>query len=896
MTDIRLEVWDRPGTTGFGRRIAKLETITDSARLQPVNGIGEGKASVPDSFSRIDEVVRVDPATPANYVRSMIRAYLDGQVSGTDAPYAEWLPDQVIPPSESETGRFEVSGLGREAMIRDAVVEPWDWNGEADFRSSWPDWIYGGRDLLSPVQTVFKPHIFHVWVVPTGGAISGTLDIGVSKDGSAFEQATVAWNAAAEGGAGSVEGELESLSYGLDVEVTGFGTEANPWEISILSPSAVQYQNSQSTGALVNAVARGSLKQFGRLLPVGWELSRLDNTSIPHGWVTDFRASLGTGSDPALPAGCPVWIVFNGTEPWTPGVQTIPLKVIPGGIYQLPDDMILRAWGAGALVRVVVRDLDENVMFDINGNDAFEELNLVADTNTPITGIPDIMIPQGVSQIIVRVGHIGTGDPPTISIACPALIEGFEASTVGKMVADLYTDWTTNHAADPYPLSYWVHGDGGFYLALDFDAVNDSGGNPWPRLEKMTIKRGERFDTVLNKIIKLGYEWRVVPAATDGYWLLQIFAVNTMTTDYSAAKTPTIRGGRDVTRRPLRRWLAKTGALIEGADQFFSHAASTAAQAVLGVSTEYATRPDFEAEAAVVAAGQQVDDQLRRTRSLLVNIADVTDLVGPPPPVPGRDYVPGDIVRVIDPPEIVDDPERVWSILYTRTEEGLSWEVQLGNQSFADSGGSGASPGAGAGAGGGGVATTEGVRYLLEEQELVRDRPPPPPDRPPEPGCCPTCIANVVGFVDGTMSSGFTALAWLIDNDPNGIMAEGTSGQLKFVQPGIYTVDFDFEMRHTLSTAGITTWRLRATAAGNDAGNAWKDKAVFRPTTGVIVVQDFFSYKANLAESGGVCSFDYALQTTLSSGVVTANTGVLVRADLTVMRHSDGCARIQGSG
>lgn len=889
MTDIRLEVWDRPGTAGFGRRIAKLETITDSARLQPVNGIGEGKASVPDSFTRIDEIVRVDPSTPANYVRSMIRAYLDGQVSGTDAPYAEWLPDQVIPPSESETGRFEVSGLGREAMIRDAVVEPWDWNGEPIFHSSWPDWIYGGRDLVGPVRTVFNPEVVLVWLVPTGGTVSGTYTFGVSKDGSAYEDITITPGDPST----SVETDLEGLSYGLDVEVSGFGTEADPYDIRIMGPDGFYLTQLDSSG-LTNAVARKTTRQQGRLMPVGWQLSRLDNTSIPHGEVTDFRASLGTGTDPALPSGCSAWIVFNGLEPMTPGVQTIPLKVIPGGIYQLPDTMVLHPVGASMLVRVVVRDLDENILHDISGNDAFEEINLTADTDNPITGISDIMVPQGVSQIIVRVGHIGTGDPPPLFIGCPSFIEGFEANTTGYIARELYEDWTVNHAADPFPLSYWVHGDGGHYLTLDFDDVNDSGGNPWPRNEKITIKRGERFDTVLNKIVKLGYEWRVVPALTDGYWLLQIYAVNTMSTDYQAAKTPTIRGGRDVTRRPLRRWLPKTGALIEGADQFFSHAASASAEGALGVSTEYATRPDFEAEAATVAASQQVDDQLRRTRSLLVNIADVIDLVGPAPPVPGRDYVPGDIVRVIDPPEIVDDPERVWSILYTRTEEGLSWEVQLGNQSFADSGGSGGNPGAGAG-GGGGVATTEGVRYLLEQQELVRDRPPPPPDRPPEPGCCPSCIARVGGFVTGTMTFGFTQLDWLIDDDPDGIMAESTNGQLRFVQPGIHTVDLDFEMRHTLSTAGITTWRLRATASGNDGGNAWKDKVVFRPTTGTIFVQDFFSFKANLAESGKLFNFDYDWLSLLSSGVVAANTGLLVRADLTVMRHSDGCARVQSS-
>lgn len=318
-------------------------------------------------------------------------------------------------------------------------------------------------------------------------------------------------------------------------------------------------------------------------------------------------------------------------------------------------------------------------MYDSAGNGAFEEITLAAGVTTQTVGIGEVIIPEGVHEIVYRIGHIGPGDPGGIYVACPSLTEGFAASTVGKMVLDLYTDWTTNHSASAFPISWWVHGDGGFYLALDFDAALDSDGNAWPGVEKLTIKRGERFDKVLAKICNLGYEWRIVPAPVDGYYLLQL-APPLLGVDYSALDTPTIRGNRDVTKRALRRWVARTGAMVEGAEMYFAFNRNTAAAGGWGTSMDYSVQLDYDGPTVAVAASERVADQLRRTRSLVVNIADVNQ---PTFPIPGRTYVPGDTVRAIDVDDATpDSPERVWSVLYTREDGALTWEVQLGNQTF----------------------------------------------------------------------------------------------------------------------------------------------------------------------------------------------------------------------
>lgn len=674
MTNIRLEVWDRLGQAGFGRKIATLETLSDSAKLQPVNGFGEGKASLPDTFDRPDELLKADPLNPANKVRSTVRAYLDGSVSGVDPPYREWLVNQIVPPRDTESGRWEISGPGQEAMVYDAVTMPFDWDGEQFFHSYWPDWIYGGKDLIGPVQPKFIPHIIRVWI-DTGA--TGTADIDIDIDGAGFQSATVSPGDSAV----TVEAAIEALAYGIEADVVGDGTQQAPWIINLQSPTG-NYTVAINSAGLTGGRMYQELAQFGKLNPDGWTISMIGQTTLPHGQVLEWGSSLGV-SDPnfpvAVPAGCGSWTWFRGEEYATPGLQT-KRRVIENGYYTAPP-VFLHAIGASALVRVVIRDNNENLI-------AAEEITIPADTTIQTTGAwfgpgvlsgTQLLIPDATHEIIYRIGHIGPGTPPPIGIACPSLTEGFPQDTIGAVVTDLYTDWTTEHAASPFPLSYWVHGDGGFYLGLDFTPSVDSGGNAWQQTEKITIKRGERFDRVLVKIVRLGYDWRVVPGPVDGYYLLQIFNGGTLGTDYSALDTPTIRGGREIEQEAVRDWLARTGALVEGAEQNFALDVDAVAAAQWGTSFYYEVDLDFDEQSLQAAATTSVADHLRRTRSVVI---DTVDTAEPTTPIPGVDYLPGDTIRIMDPPLLDDVAERVWMIQYAQDENGLTFQIQFGNESF----------------------------------------------------------------------------------------------------------------------------------------------------------------------------------------------------------------------
>jgi hypothetical protein len=165
----------------------------------------------------------------------------------------------------------------------------------------------------------------------------------------------------------------------------------------------------------------------------------------------------------------------------------------------------------------------------------------------------------------------------------------------------------------------------------------------------------------------------------DGYYLLQIFNGGTMGTDYSALDTPTIRGGREVTQRAVRDWLARTGTLIEGMEQNFAISADAVAAGQWGTSFYYEVDLDFDEQSLAAAASASVADHLRRTRSVVIDTVDTDE---PTTPLPGRDYLPGDTLRLLDPPLLPDVAERVWAIQYAQDETGLTFQIQLGNESF----------------------------------------------------------------------------------------------------------------------------------------------------------------------------------------------------------------------
>lgn len=396
--DLFASVWSRPGAQVFQQEQVHIPGPFSFTKRM-AGGVGQGDITVPTDWEFLNDVIQRVPGSPTSDIRRQVIVNQEDTSGAAKYAYSYFLDVTGDELSEREV---KISGPGIESIMADAIVYPWDWDGLDQSTSTFPDWIWGGKDIVGPVLTRFAPHIFDLWNTGT----SGSFQLGVSADGAAFQYTTIQFNDTAT----AVETAVEALANVLDAKVEGSGTEANPWRIEIVSPSATYTVAIGPTSLGGGGVARLSLLQFGVLTPVGWTQSLVDNTNVPHGVLTDFRASLGGGSDPVLPAGCDAWVVFLGQEFYFPGIQTR-RKVVPGGIYQV-EPLQIYAQGASALVRIVIRDINENLI-------AFEEVNIPSNTLTASAGIANVMIPDGVTEIIYRIGHIGPGTPPRIFVACP---------------------------------------------------------------------------------------------------------------------------------------------------------------------------------------------------------------------------------------------------------------------------------------------------------------------------------------------------------------------------------------------------------------------------------------------------------------------------------------------
>ena len=179
--------------------------------------------------------------------------------------------------------------------------------------------------------------------------------------------------------------------------------------------------------------------------------------------------------------------MFNGTEPRFPGIQK-PVKVKPGGIYQA--SVWVYAQGADADVRLVIRDLYEN---GIAADPDFSSGVTCSSNTWTHLSISNVEIPTNISDVLFRIGHVGTGDPPKIFVACPELTEGLAATTIGDIWEQLYADAVTNHSVDGRIV--WEDESaslpGLVFLKLGFDDTVDSDGQAWDDTEvALTAKRG----------------------------------------------------------------------------------------------------------------------------------------------------------------------------------------------------------------------------------------------------------------------------------------------------------------------------------------------------------------------------------------------------------------------
>src|SRR3990172_8927093 len=117
------EIWTRPGAAIFERVVVGDDLGPASFTRRGPSAVGEGRVILPANWDRIAEVIVREPATPANDVRRLVRAFDSAgptYADGSPRPVYEWFLD--VTSDEFSEGDVEISGPGIESIIAAALV------------------------------------------------------------------------------------------------------------------------------------------------------------------------------------------------------------------------------------------------------------------------------------------------------------------------------------------------------------------------------------------------------------------------------------------------------------------------------------------------------------------------------------------------------------------------------------------------------------------------------------------------------------------------------------------------------------------------------------------------------------------------------------------------------
>lgn len=213
-------VWERPGSATPGQKIAEPPTQTFS--LQDGVGVpGRGNMTVPESYDRFDDILLPQAGILGSTVWSMVRVFDDT----TNPPtwVFDWLPKTMLPVTSKTDFDVTVAGSGIKSIFDFGCVEAWDWDGSANFSPTFPDWIYGGRNVLSNhsfEDATFTPRTYLLVIDATGGTF--TLSDGTDTTSA------IPWNV----GAQSLEAAIESGITAID-DISASALDGQPIAYSL---------------------------------------------------------------------------------------------------------------------------------------------------------------------------------------------------------------------------------------------------------------------------------------------------------------------------------------------------------------------------------------------------------------------------------------------------------------------------------------------------------------------------------------------------------------------------------------------------------------------------------------------------------------------------------------
>jgi len=719
MPELWWEVWTRPGDPNFGRLIDDPPTRFSTLHAAFV-AIGAGSAAMPNTYARFDDILKIDGA---NSRSSLWRLFSD---SDPTEPVFEWLPEAMVPTASKRDPDVTVSGPDIKQVLTYPVTEPYDWDGSAEFTPVAPDWIYGGEDILQngDFETVpfpnggFEDGNTGYWqITQPDGFLTSPVGLIAVKDALTAESgdwyglidappqkagAARTFSGLEPGGVYTITGKLQDPTASGDRYRSGVAGAVTATHVNAYQADGYWWAEIDNAPSGTGA-SDGTWQDFSLIFEAA-------TTSITLIIIYD---TAGTGPDTRIDT----WTITGpglGLYPWRPLVPDLTSvfqyesTIVDTGLgavqwratdsqYTSPFGISSFGFSAGIeqpISLVVGHPYTASIRVRQDSGIA-KNYRLVIERQTPVgeVGSPGssfinsatVSIPSGVyttiqlqftpdvTEALFQLRYVGTAgtllSPITYSDNAH-LFKGLPATTLGDILAQLYTAYTDPDLRIPI---VWDDGSGTDtpYLTLDFDAVNDSNGNPWADAELQTRvwMRQTLYDVLESFAYTRGYEFRVVPDNVEtGTWLLQVYNPDGMQTDHTSQPSPAIQGGTTDTRRQIRRFLPSTAVMVEGLGRITARADNLTG--VLGrIESARLDRELPDQGSVSAAAAEDINDAELVSQTWVYTLTD-------PREIPLDAYKIGDLLTVHDPPD-ADGPARFVDVVARFASEPTEWDTSF---------------------------------------------------------------------------------------------------------------------------------------------------------------------------------------------------------------------------
>ncbi len=511
----KVDAHERPEVS-TAKKLDGLPIVSGSYKDR-ISDFGQGEVVLSADYADIATIL-----DSPNDVGSLLWAKYDG--AKTDiAFYARDWEEEI---TEGVGRTVRISGPGVGAALDKSIIEPFDGTA-AGGRIGFGDHIYGGRNIVSNPsldEASTTPEIYELY---NNGAGSDSFTLTMEGDTTA----SILWNASPA----TVETEIENTTGITNCLVTGSGTEADPWRIEFKDPGIISPDMTVADIGMTSTLKKTQEGEFS-ISPFSKSVTLEQGINVKHG-----AHASGSPSVSSLVARTGTYSLrFNGLEQFA-GVQQV-LRVQPGGTYQA--SVWAYTGDTAATWRFVIRTRNEEL---IAASSPFGGISFPANDWTQVS-IADIVIPDGVTEVVMRFAYVGTGNPGPIHLDDWVFAEGMSAASPGTIIDDLLT------LAQARGSLTW--------LTTTFTSTLDTAGNAWniaPDLSalSLTAQHGKSLATVLRDLARRGVEWRVFWNGTSwelGLWRPYAFPSFDygMGTDRTLDDSPALHIGQGVTQGPVK--------------------------------------------------------------------------------------------------------------------------------------------------------------------------------------------------------------------------------------------------------------------------------------------------------------------------------------------------------